>query len=843
MDSADAARIVSCSAPGRQVGRSSDTPPPTVHAMPPEPPDSESAGSILPPHLGERLRPLRDKPPRSDGEFVLLWLHHAVRAAENPALDAALHAASALQLPLLVYQGLGGRHRFNSDRHHAFILEGARDCHLALAQRGIRAVFHLPADPGAPSPLPLLAERAALVVTEEFPAPPFPRWTERLAERIAAPVWCLDCACVVPMRLQPRRFARAFELRRHSDRAYMERVPKRWPACDISVEPYAGDLPFTPVAWEAASIPELCAACDIDHSLPPVTHTVGGSSAGYARWEAFKRDGLGSYHRRRNDAAQAWPRGVSRLSPYLHHGHVSPLRIAREAAAEGGEGADKFLDELLIWRELAHNFCFHTADPEAWDTLPGWARETLSAHAADAREQILDSETLARAASGDRLWDLAQRSLLAHGELHNNLRMTWAKAIPRWTESPQRALQELIDLNHRHALDGSDPNSYGGLLWTLGLFDRPFKPEQPVLGTVRGRDTEQHARRLDLETYARRVRTPAGGLRLKIAVIGAGLSGLAAARVLTDQNHEVAVFEKSRGRGGRAATRRVPEAPGGEAAADHGAQYFTARDPRFRRRVVSWQRRGLVAPWSGRFGAVGDGVIEPVGATDERFVGVPGMSAIGRSLAEELQVQAGTRVGAVRREADRWVLFDDREDELGRFDRVLVAVPAPQATALLDAAPDLAARAAEVRYAPCWSVMIGFDRAVPLPWDGLFLNSGPLGWAARNGAKPGRSGEVWVLHAAADWTREHLDTPAEQVIADLLGAFGELAGEEPTPIWRQSQRWLYSLAENPLGQDCLWDDGLGIGACGDWCQGARVEGAWLSGEALAGRVLGSLGGR
>ncbi|MGD9409980.1 MAG: deoxyribodipyrimidine photo-lyase, partial [Thiohalocapsa sp.] len=351
---------------------------------------SASSAIPLPHHLAERLRPVADKPPTPGGELVLYWMHHAVRGHDNPALDTARYAAAELGLPLLVYQGLGGHHRFNADRHHAFILEGARDAHAELAAQDIRAVFHLPTDPAAgPSPLHALGARAALILTEDFPAPPFPAWTAHLAARVEAPVWRVDCACVVPMRLQPRRFKRAFELRRANEKSYAERVPRDWPVCDIQAQAYTGPLPFTPLDLPSADIPALCAACAIDHSLPPVAHTRGGARAGYARWQAFKTNGLQSYHRRRNDAAEAWPRGVSRLSPYLHHGHVSVFRIAREAGAAGGEGAEKFLDELLVWRELAHNFCFYADDPEAWDSLPDWARRTLADHAGDRREQVL----------------------------------------------------------------------------------------------------------------------------------------------------------------------------------------------------------------------------------------------------------------------------------------------------------------------------------------------------------------------------------------------------------------------------------------------------------------------
>ena len=241
-----------------------------------------------------------------------------------------------------------------------------------------------------------------------------------------------------------------------------------------------------------------------DTRIPPWTprfSSPGGSTAGYHRWEQFKRHGLQNYARTRNDAAVAFPAGVSRMSAYLHHGQVSPFRIAREAASAKAEGADKFLDEMLIWRELAHNFCFYHRLPGAIDALPAWAAKTLADHRRDLRQSVYTWEQMARATTGDPLWDAAQKSLLIHGELHNNLRMTWGKAILQWTRSPEEALQMMIDLNHRYALDGSDPNSYGGILWCLGLFDRPFQSEKPVIGTLRPRSTRSHAARLDLRKY------------------------------------------------------------------------------------------------------------------------------------------------------------------------------------------------------------------------------------------------------------------------------------------------------------------------------------------------------
>lgn len=763
-------------------------------------------------------------------------MHHAVRGHENPALDVAIELANGLSLPVLVYQGLGGTHPYNSDRHHAFILEGARDARREIEARGVRAVFHLASDPAAGSPLRDLVSRAALLIVEDYPAPPFPRWTAGLAETGRCGVIAVDAFCLVPMQQQPRRFARAFEFRRHNQDGYAARLDRCWVEAEVATARFAGSPGFEVLDLEQADIAGLCAACAIDHAIPPVPHTPGGSLAGYARWERFRDQGLRDYAARRNDAAQEWPQGVSRLSPYLHHGHVSPLRIAREAAAVGGDGADKFLDELLVWRELAFNFCFHTFDPESLDALPDWARDTLMQHAGDPRPALIDAESLARSCSGDDLWDLAQASLRIHAELHNNLRMTWAKAIPHWRADPQQALATLIDLNHRYALDGSDPNSYGGLLWALGLFDRPF-PEQAVTGTLRARSSRSHAGRLDMARYRARVMRPASGPPLQIAVIGAGISGLAAARTLHDQGHRVTVFEKARGPGGRASTRRH-----GEVGFDHGAQYFTARDPGFRRAVEAWCEAGVVQPWQARLARLEHGVVQPSPDAIARYVAVPGMNALGKYLASGLAVRCGTRVDAPLFEAGQWRLQDEAGDGLGSFDALVVAAPAPQAAELLrPGMPAFADSAAAVAYDPMWALMVEIDTDDLGGFDGLFVKDPPFSWIARNHAKPGRQGAAWVAHAGADWTRAYLDLPADDAAAVLADSLARVLGigRERITI-RGAHRWLYSLVPEPLDVGALFEPGCRLAVCGDWCQGARIEGAYLSGIAAAGRLLGHL---
>ena len=231
------------------------------------------------------------------------------------------------------------------------------------------------------------------------------------------------------------------------------------------------ELPFEPLGLSVHDLGQLVSECEIDHAIAPVPHTGGGSTTGYARWEKFKQHVLEAYAERRNNPLSD---GTSRLSPYLHYGMISPLRIAREAAALRTPGRDKYLDEFLIWRELAYAFCYYRRDHERLAALPNWARETLAEHASDRRPVIYSWETLARGRTGDRLWDAAQRSLLIHGELHNNVRMTWGKMLLNWTSDAQSALAMMIDLNHRYALDGQDPvpsvGSSGASASSIGRF-------------------------------------------------------------------------------------------------------------------------------------------------------------------------------------------------------------------------------------------------------------------------------------------------------------------------------------------------------------------------------------
>lgn len=325
-------------------------------------------------------------------------------------------------------------------------------------------------------------------------------------------------------------------------------------------------------------------------------------------------------------------------------------------------------------------------------------------------------------------------------------------------------------------------------------------------------------------------------LKSRVAVIGAGVAGLSCANVLRSAGVDVLVLDKSRGVAGRMSTRR-----GDGWQCDHGAQYFTARHPDFQAEVAQWCAAGAAAPWRARLAAVGgDGGHQPDGGL-ERFVGVPRMTAPARLMAEEHDVRLEQTVTGLRRDEAGWCITTrESGDAVGRYAAVVIAVPAPQAVPLLQpCAVDMAELAAEVRMQGSWAVMLRFAAPVDLPFDAAFVNQGPLRWVARDSSKPGRDGtETWLLHATAEWSEEHIEDAPESVAEVLIAAFAALGA--PSPAAWSAHRWRYADSAPALGINHVWNAAAGLGLCGDWLNGGKVEGAWLSGRDLGLQVVRAL---
>jgi len=321
------------------------------------------------------------------------------------------------------------------------------------------------------------------------------------------------------------------------------------------------------------------------------------------------------------------------------------------------------------------------------------------------------------------------------------------------------------------------------------------------------------------------------------AIIGAGISGLACAQQLRAAGIDVTVFEKSRGLGGRLATRRLDSG----AAFDHGAQYFTARDPRFLARANEWIAAGAASLWNGRIVSLDQGTIADFAEPRERYVGVPAMNAIAKALAAGLVVRTNITVQAIARTESGWQLTDNTGQQHGPFELLLSTAPPIQSRALLGShSAALDQKLSSVVMDPCWTVMLQAKEPLALSFDGAFVRNSPLSWIARNSSKPSRSAEAdcWVLQASGAWSREHLEESADAIAATLTAEFWQVLQTSPQALeFVTAHRWRYAAPQEPLPEGCLWDPELALGACGDWCGGSRVEGAYLSGIALAEAVL------
>ncbi len=476
-----------------------------------------------------RIQRCNDAPVRRDGEFVLYWMIAQRRRRANFALQRAVAWCRELGRPLLVLEALRCDYRWASARLHRFVLDGMRDNTADFAAVGVAYHPYVEPAPGAGKGLfAALAARAAVVVTDEFPCFFLPRMVATAAARVSVAVEQIDGNGLLPLRAADRVFLRAVDFRRWLQRSLAEHlvqfpigdplraalpppvpvpraIAQRWPAADPAL--LAGDA-------------DALAALPIDHEVAPVTAMPGGARAAGQRLRAFLADRIVDYGERSEPDREV----TSGLSPYLHFGHLSPHQVfagiaksrawssAQLRTGVGGkrgwfgldEPTEGFLDQLVTWRELGFNMCWQVADHAEFASLPAWARATLDQHAPDPRPHRYEFDELAAAATHDPLWNAAQRQLLRDGTIQNYLRMLWGKKVLEWTRHPEEAWAILVELNNRYALDGRDPNSYSGIGWVFGRYDRPWAPERPVFGRIRYMSSQNTARKFELAQYLAR---------------------------------------------------------------------------------------------------------------------------------------------------------------------------------------------------------------------------------------------------------------------------------------------------------------------------------------------------
>ena len=438
----------------------------------------------------ERIQVLRAGQP-GGGRYVLYWMQASVRSRFNHALEYAAEQADALGLPLVVAFGLTPKYPEAVLRSYTFLLEGLAQTRTALAARGIGLVVRL----GHPPEVMLeLSREASLVITDRAYLRPPREWRSWLKEHLSVPLIQVESDALVPIDTASGKLEWAARTLR----------PKLMRLLDHYAVPLESRTPKRPSLGlldgvDVSDVPRLLARLDPDASVPPGVER-GGEEHAQERLHTFVAQGLDTYDERRNDPNVD---GSSRLSAYLHYGHLSPLEALLAARAAGGAGLAAFTEELIVRRELSFNLCAYNPHYDQYQGLPQWARATLEEHAADAREVVYDRATLEAARTHDPYWNAAQNQMVRTGRMHNYLRMYWGKKVLEWSATPQDAYDTLMYLNNRHETDGRNANSYAGINWVFGTHDRPWA-RRPIFGTVRYMAASGLQRKFDADEYARR---------------------------------------------------------------------------------------------------------------------------------------------------------------------------------------------------------------------------------------------------------------------------------------------------------------------------------------------------
>lgn len=476
-----------------------------------------------------RLRTANLAPVQADGEFVLYWMTANRRTRCNYSLERAVDWATTLNKPLIVFEPLRCGYQWACDRFHQFVIHGMANNARRLERTPAAYYPYLEREPGqGRGLLAALASQACVVIGDDYPCFFLPHMVASAAKQIPVRFELVDSNGLLPLRAADKVFVRAFDFRRFLQRELREylvdfpaedplqgaklprlaslpiEITKRWPVADVAS--------LTADATQLAGFP-------IDHSITPAPYA-GGPLAAEQRLAAFLAKQFDAYDEARNHPDED---ATSGLSPYLHFGHIAAHEIFtaimdRErwslakldkkkptGSARGWWGvtssAEGFLDQLITWRELGFNMCSHRDDFDRYESLPAWAQTTLAEHAGDKREFVYSLAEFDAAATHDSLWNAAQRQLVREGKIHNYLRMLWGKKILEWTASPREALAVMIDLNNKYAVDGRDPNSYSGIFWILGRYDRAWGPERPIYGKIRYMSSDNTRRKLDVKQY------------------------------------------------------------------------------------------------------------------------------------------------------------------------------------------------------------------------------------------------------------------------------------------------------------------------------------------------------
>ena len=446
-----------------------------------------------------RVTVRRAGPPDPAGKCVVYWMQRAQRALDNPALDVAVQAANALGKPAVVFFAPVPYYPHANLRHYRFLGEGIPDIAEWLKKRNIGFVLRRFPDHS----LIKFCEqvKASLVVGDENPMREPESWRRSATKKLRVPLWTVDADVIVPsILLQKAQYSSHIIRPRLEAQLGRFLVPPKNTKARVGWKKPAGLLALHPEI-------DITQGWPLDTSVSPVSGFRGGTNEALRLLKTFIKHGLSTYDSKRN---QPEVNGTSRLSPYLHFGHIGPLTVALAVERADAPQADKeaFLNQVITWRELAVNMARFNPNYDNFECGEPWAHRTLAKHAKDDRPVRYTESQLEHAETHDPLWNAAQIQMVTTGWMHNYVRMYWGKKILEWSPSAAQAFQIAVRLNDKYELDGRDPNGYAGIAWSIvGKFDRPWF-ERPIFGQIRFMSGASTGRKFDSKKYIEQNRRP-----------------------------------------------------------------------------------------------------------------------------------------------------------------------------------------------------------------------------------------------------------------------------------------------------------------------------------------------
>ncbi|MDX1958139.1 MAG: deoxyribodipyrimidine photolyase [Leptospiraceae bacterium] len=472
----------------------------------------------------KRIREVNQKPPNESGEYILYWMQAYRRLHCNHSLDYSIQLSIQTKLPLVIYEGLRKDYPWNSERIHKFILEGMEE-NRKLAEKYEINYFpfvETETEQGH-GILKKLSEKAHTVVTDDFPCFIIPKQTQSLSKKIDHRLVSIDGNSIIPISaygnfasaariLRPRihkLFAAGYESKSAS-KPNFQSLPKKKISCPFPI--YKGN--FT----------ELLGKINFQNSVSSVDGIHGGTSVAQKILKEFIQTKLARYSTDRSNPNSPEKTAVTGLSAYLHFGHISVEEIITEVLNFGTEWSleqlknkkfgdrasffhqeefvNLFLDELITWRDIGYLFFWDKKEfRKDLSSLPDWIKKNLEKHKSDKREFKYSKSDWENSRTHDELWNSAQTELVQTGRMHNYMRMLWGKKLIEWSSSYEEAFELMEEFNNKYAYDGRNPNSYTGILWCFGLFDRPWFPERNVLGVLRYMSSDSTRKKFKMNDY------------------------------------------------------------------------------------------------------------------------------------------------------------------------------------------------------------------------------------------------------------------------------------------------------------------------------------------------------